>query len=256
MNARRATIVGVALALGLGCGDSPSAPPAATYLLFTGQPPDDTVGSPLAGVQVTAYTASGIVAAGFNGAVTITLATNPGNATLSGTVTRTAAFGIATFTDLVVSKAEDGYVLTATAAGVTPATSGTFDVAEVAQRFTLRYAYGLDLETGTSEDCSTACTSATRDFRLAYNSVTSTHSRVFQYAAREIAHLVGQAFSTVHLADTVGATFSSALVDEPFDNTRTILIRTDAGNVYKLGNTVEFGTTGADSVRFHAARLN
>jgi hypothetical protein len=243
------------LALGLACGDSNTGPAPATYLLFTGQPADDTVGSVVAGVQVTAYTASGIVAAGFNGAVTIAFSANPGNAVLSGTLTRNAVFGIASFTDLAVSKGENGYALTATAAGLATATSSTFDVSEVAPRITLRYGYGLDLETGAIQDCSSACAAAI-DFELGFDASTNIRARLIHHAAQAVAHLAGQSFAFVHLADTAGVAFSTTPVTDPFDNARTILVRTDAGNIYKVGNPVELGLTAQDSVRFNVARLN
>src|SRR5262249_31213735 len=60
--------------------------------------------------------------------VTISLATNPTAATLSGTLTRTAVNGIATFNDLSIDKAGTGYRLAASASGVTGATSDPLDV--------------------------------------------------------------------------------------------------------------------------------
>ena len=79
------------------------------------------------------------------------------------------------------------------------------------------------------------------DFYIAYNGSTSVHSRIFQNGGNgvEIAHLRGRTFSTVTDCDIAGATFTTGLIDEPFDTTRTILIRTDLGSVYKVGNPVE-----------------
>lgn len=71
-----------------------------------------------------------------------------------------------------------------------------------------------------------------------------------------IAHLMGSRFASVRLADTAGAAWSTQLLSEPFDTTRTLLIHTGAGNIYKLGNPVLFGQSGADSTRFDTARLN
>jgi hypothetical protein len=236
------------------CGDDTTGPAPAT-LAFTIQPANDTVGSALALVAVTARDAQGGIVPGFTGAVTVALASNPGNAVLSGTLTVNAAGGVATFSDLAVSKAEEAYTLSVTA-GTLTATSAPFDIAEVTLRYSMRYeSDGLDLDAGAKVDCSITCPAA-QDFTVAYNSNTPIHSRVFHRSSRTIAHLAGRTFSGVHLADTAGVTFSATLIDQPFDNTRTIVLRTDAGNIYKLGNPVEFGTSGADSVRFNVARLN
>lgn len=241
-------------ALLVACGDDASGPAAATQLMFTIQPASDTVGSTLALVAVTARDAQGGIVPGFTGAVTVALANNPGNAVLSGTLTANAAGGLATFANLSVSKGEDGYTLSATS-GTLTATSAPFDIAEVTGRYAMRYeTETLDLDAGAKVSCSGAGCPAAQDFRVAYNSVTTIHSRVFHQSARTIAHLAGRTFSSVHLTDTAGVAFSTSVIDQPFDNTRTVLLRTDAGNIYKLGNPVEFGT--ADSVRFNVARLN
>jgi Bacterial Ig-like domain (group 1)/Leishmanolysin len=102
---------------------------SATQLAFTTQPASTTAGTTLSIVQVTARDALGNTAAGFAGAVTVAIGTNPGGATLSGTKTITASGGIAAFNDLSLDKPGTGYTLTAAAAGVAGATSATFDIA-------------------------------------------------------------------------------------------------------------------------------
>ena len=230
---------------------------------FTAQPTNATVGSAIAPtVQVTARDAQGNIVSSFVGTVTVALTSNPGTATLSGTLAVPAVAGVASFANLSLNRGEEGYTLGATSGTLTAATSTTFDVAEVVATYALRYYYDLNLETGTITNCQPGlnfCT-ASDDFYLAYNSNAVPPAVVFQNqqaaGARRIAHLAGRAFSGVHLADTTGAGFTAALMTPPFDNTRTILLRTDAGNIYKLGNPVGFGTAQADSVRFQAARLN
>lgn len=244
-------------ALLVACGDDVTGPAPATQLAFTIQPAHDTVGSPMATVSVTAMTAQGSTATGFTGTVTLALGANPGGAGLSGTLSAAATAGVAQFPNVVLNKAEDGYTLTATS-GSLNVTSAPFDIAEVSQRYAIRYYWGLDLETGASQNCDIGAPPcpATHDFRFAYNGTTPVHSRLFHYSARQIVHLIGRTYASVHLADTAGVVFGTSLIDQPFDNTRTVLLRTDGGNVYKLGNPTEFGASGADSVRFHAARLN
>jgi hypothetical protein len=263
MNSPRTVALSVAsVFLILSCTES-NAPPAASQLAFTAQPTNATVAVTLApAVQVTARDAQGSIVSSFTGNVTVALAANPGNATLSGTLTVAAVAGVASFSNLSVNKGEEGYTLAATSGTLTAATSVAFDVAEVVSTYALRYYYDLNLETGVITNCQPMpnfCM-AIDDFYLAYNSTRAVPAVVFQNrqaaGGRRIAHLAGRAFSGVHLADTTGAGFVATLIDQPFDNTRTILVRTDAGNIYKLGNPVGFGTQQADSVRFQAARLN
>jgi hypothetical protein len=255
MRVTAAAFVAAVLATMGACGeDGGTGPEPATMLVFSTQPSNDTVGSSITTITVTARTAGGAVATGFAGTVVLTLGANPGGAALSGTTSVVAAAGVASFPDVSLNKAEDGYTLTATA-GSLSATSAAFDISEVVTRYAPRYYYGLDLETGAIDDCNSACP-ATHDFNFAYNSVTAVHARVFQRTGRQIAHLTSRTFASVHLADTAGAGLTTSLIDQPFDNTRTVLVRTTSGNVYKLGNPTEFGTNGADSVRLTVARLN
>jgi uncharacterized protein YjdB len=60
--------------------------------------------------------------------VTAAIGTNPSSGTLSGTMSATAASGVASFTDLSIDKAGEDYTLTASASGLTGATSAAFDV--------------------------------------------------------------------------------------------------------------------------------
>lgn len=55
----------------------------------------------------------------------------------------------------------------------------------------------------------------------------------------EIAHLPGVTLETLTEADLEAATFTTELVGDPFDSGRVILIRTDLGGVYALGNPSE-----------------
>ena len=64
----------------------------------------------------------------FAGAITLGLAVNPVSGTLSGTLTRNAIAGVATFPGLALDRAGTGYVLVATSAGLNGATSGAIDV--------------------------------------------------------------------------------------------------------------------------------
>jgi len=104
-------------------------PGLATQLAYTLQPSTTTIATAITPkVEVSARDAQGNAATSFTGTVTIALATNPGNATLGGTLTTAAVNGVASFADLTVSKAASGYTLSAAASGLTGATSATFDI--------------------------------------------------------------------------------------------------------------------------------
>jgi len=101
-----------------------------SVLVFTVQPADGTAASPLSpAVEVTARDDQGNVATTFSGSITITIGTNPGGGTLSGTSTALASAGIAVFDDLRIDKIGIGYTLRAASAGLPTVTSNAFTVA-------------------------------------------------------------------------------------------------------------------------------
>jgi hypothetical protein len=86
----------------------------------------DATGNPLSPADVSAYETQ----------VTISISTNPGGGTLSGTTTMASLAGVATFGNLQIDKPGAGYDLTATALGFTsgpPATSNLFTVTGLIQ---------------------------------------------------------------------------------------------------------------------------
>ena len=102
----------------------------ATQLAFTSVPSNATVGAVITpAVTVTARDQFGNTATSYTGNVTVALGANPAAGTLSGTTTVAAVAGVATFTDLVIDSAGAGYGLSASASGLTGATSTTFSVA-------------------------------------------------------------------------------------------------------------------------------
>ena len=64
--------------------------------------------------------------------MTIAIGTNPGSGTLSGTLTVSAVNGVATFSNLSINKAANGYVLSASASGLTSGVSGSFNISAAA----------------------------------------------------------------------------------------------------------------------------
>ena len=103
-------------------------PSAATKLEVTEQPPSKVDLGGLFSVTVTAENASGSPVNNFFGTVTVALANNPGGATLGGTLTVTAADGVASFPILRLNRADTGYTLSFTGSGLTGTTTDAFTV--------------------------------------------------------------------------------------------------------------------------------
>ena len=103
-------------------------PSAATKLEVTEQPPSKVDLGGLFSVTVTAENASGSPVNNFFGTVTVALANNPGGATLGGTLTVTAADGVASFPILRLNRADTGYTLSFTGSGLTSTTTRAFTV--------------------------------------------------------------------------------------------------------------------------------
>lgn len=72
-------------------------------------------------VKVAVLDGSGHVATGSAAAITVAIGTNPASGSLSGTLTVNASGGIAAFSDLSINQPGDGYTLTATSPGLSPA---------------------------------------------------------------------------------------------------------------------------------------
>jgi hypothetical protein len=110
-----------------------------TQLKFITQPSNSVAGKSIApAVQVAIEDANGSIVAGATTPIIIAIGTNPGTGTLAGTTTGNPANGVATFSNLNISSAGTGYTLTATAAGLTIATSTAFNVtAPASPTFTL-----------------------------------------------------------------------------------------------------------------------
>ena len=107
------------------------APAATTHFAFTQQPVTTTAGLAITpAVQVTAQNASNATVTSFTGPVTVAIAAGTGanGATLGGTLTVNAVNGVATFSDLSITKAGTGYKLTASSPGVAGATSASFTI--------------------------------------------------------------------------------------------------------------------------------
>lgn len=105
----------------------------ASALVYTASPTGGVAGisvSPAPSVK--AVDANGVTVASFTGPITIAIAPNTGTqgATLSGTTTVSAVNGIVTFSDLAVSLAGTGYILSASSPGLTSANGAAFDIGQ------------------------------------------------------------------------------------------------------------------------------
>ncbi|MFE8599136.1 S8 family serine peptidase [Archangium violaceum] len=100
---------------------------AATRLVFRSAPANGVAGEQLTALEVELQDALGNRATGSTGPVTLSLG-GPSGGTLSGTLTVAAVSGVATFSTLSIDKAATGYTLTASAPGLTSATSAPFSI--------------------------------------------------------------------------------------------------------------------------------
>ncbi len=105
----------------------------ATQLVMTGQPSASvTSGSALGSIIVEFQDAGGLIDANNTSAVTITIQNNPSSGSLSGTITKAAINGIATFSDLSIDLVGTGYTLVATGGGFTTPDSNGINVTAAA----------------------------------------------------------------------------------------------------------------------------
>jgi hypothetical protein len=104
-----------------------SAAPA-THLVFTTEPPSSVAAGGGFSVVVAAEDSFGNVDPTYNGAVTLALGSNPGAATLGGTLGLAASSGLATFTGVSLNRTASGYTLLAAGSSLASATSTTLNV--------------------------------------------------------------------------------------------------------------------------------
>ncbi len=102
---------------------------AASKLVFTAQPTSVTAGSSISpAVTVNVEDSQGNVVTTATNSITVAIGTNPSAGTLGGTLTVAAVNGVASFSTLIINNAGTGYTLSASAGGLTGATSTAFNV--------------------------------------------------------------------------------------------------------------------------------
>lgn len=102
----------------------------------------------------------------------------------------------------------------------------------------------LDLETQTvAENDLLSLDSDTADMHLAYNADRSNPFVVFQNQMTGIliAFADGAAFGSVDLAMAQGLTFTEGVIDTPLDSDDTVVLKTQGGKLFKIGNPVDNG---------------
>jgi hypothetical protein len=101
----------------------------ATKLAFLQQPVNTGAGASITpAVKVAIQDANGNTVTSATQSVTLAIGANPAGGTLSGTATVSAVSGVATFSNLSIDKAGEGYTLTAAASGLAGATSSAFEI--------------------------------------------------------------------------------------------------------------------------------
>ncbi|GMU57910.1 MAG: hypothetical protein AMXMBFR33_70560 [Candidatus Xenobia bacterium] len=109
---------------------TPTPNPTATQLSFRTQPTGTLVGQTIAPpVEVAVLDSNSNLVTTATDTITLSLSSNPGGATLSGTLSASAVNGVATFSDLSLNQVGTGYALQASATGLTSGTSNAFDIA-------------------------------------------------------------------------------------------------------------------------------
>ncbi|MGA7497522.1 MAG: dockerin type I repeat-containing protein [Isosphaeraceae bacterium] len=105
---------------------------ATNQLAVTAQPPGSVTAGSGFGFTVTAEDKSDNVLSSFNGTVTVALDTNPGGATLGGTLSVAAQSGVATFSNLTLNKSGSGYTLLVSGSGLGGSTTTAITVTPAA----------------------------------------------------------------------------------------------------------------------------
>jgi hypothetical protein len=99
----------------------------ATALAIVTQPVTTVAGTALT-LTVDALDATGKIVTTFTGPIVLALGSNSGGGTLGGTLTGTAVNGVATFANVLLTKAASAYTLVASSSGLTAATSQAFNI--------------------------------------------------------------------------------------------------------------------------------
>ena len=113
-------------------------------------------------------------------------------------------------------------------------------------------AFDLDAGTVAEPALEDMTAPAGADIQLAYNADRTPHAVVFPVGEGvEISFVASVGFDGISSSDIPNLVFSSEPTDLPFSANDCVVIRTDQGAVFKIGNAVESGS----SVTFNYAAL-
>jgi CSLREA domain-containing protein/uncharacterized repeat protein (TIGR01451 family) len=147
----------------------------ASQLAFGQQPTNSTANVAIAPAPTVRILDAGGNLTASTANVTVAIGNNPGPGTLGGTMIVAASAGVATFSDLTIDAAGNGYTLTAASAGLTGATSSAFNVACAPSVVT----NGDDSGAGSlRQTIADACAGSTISFAPAVTTVTLTSAEL------------------------------------------------------------------------------
>ncbi len=245
------TALVVCAACGTTDSTAPTVGPTPTQLGVTIQPTSVAAGVAMTpAVVVTVRDASGNTVTSSTASITlaITGGTGTAGAVLSGTVTQAAVSGVATFSDLKLDKVGTGYTLTATATGLTSATSSGFAVtagAPTQMGFTVEptsVAAGVAMTPAvvvTVRDASgNTVTSSTASITLAITGGTGTAGAVLSGTVTQAAVSGVATFSDLKL-DKVGTGYTLTATATGLTSATSSGFAVTAGAPTQMGFTVE-----------------
>jgi hypothetical protein len=178
------------------------------------------------------------------------------NMTITGLDPATYAVNLGSLTDNCTGQSDSVAVGSGDTATVSLGVTCTYTTST---SYTLVYQRDRpDLDSGQITTCPFGFCSTQQgwDVWVDWSSSSTPHSiiRVNSTTGVQIAHLPGVTLTTLTEADYQGATFTTDTINAPFDSLRVILIKTDLGHVYALGNPVE--DTTAQKLTFDAALID
>ena len=181
------------------------------WSLSSSRPTPTPAASITPAITVEVRDASNILVNSATNAITLSISTNPAGGTLSGTTTVNAVNGVATFSGLSINNPGDGYVLTATASGLTSAVSNSFNILRVPTQLVF-------VQQPTNTDAAASITPAiTVEVRDASNALVTTASNAVTLAiSTNPAGGTLSGTTTVNAVNGV-ATFSGLSINNPGD---------------------------------------
>ncbi len=99
----------------------------------------------------------------------------------------------------------------------------------------------LDLDTGTVTEQAPGLLDGTEgaDVRIGYHADRIPHAVVFAGEGVTLAFMSGVSYDSVTAADVSGLSFSEEVIDQALGANDTVVVKTDAGATFKLGNAIE-----------------